>query len=308
MEFVLTEEIVSQIAYAMEDQQHRFVVHRESGELLRADGENARAGADAVAPLPKWRPIDGFQLMERFVSRLHNPIFRERLREALSSGRGVFRKFKDILKEEREIERLWFAFKEREMRQVVWDWYNEQRELAGLERLELEPPEEEPEELLETDFAIVPGVEAHLEELWRLDRQGFREAFPEEDPRRVQELYRQRRSGLPEPLEEGRSLVRAATAPDGRFAGFYWALERHQALSDRLDLHLVQLAVERRFRGLGLGTLLLKHLAAEARDRGYARLTVELTGRALCFREAFAKLGFTPTAERLALDPSGFDA
>ncbi|MBN1837367.1 MAG: GNAT family N-acetyltransferase [Spirochaetales bacterium] len=306
MEFVLSEETAAQIVYAMEDQQHRFVVHRGSGELLPADGEEARSCPEGVAALPKWRPIDGFQLMERFVARLHNPIFRERLREALASGKGVFRKFKDILKEEREIERLWFAFKEREMLRVVQDWYNEQRELAGLERLELEPPEEEPEELLETDFAIVPAEPGHLDELRRLDRQGFREAFPEEDPRRVQKLYGGRRAGLPGPLEE-QSLARVATAPDGRFAGFWWAVERRQELADRLDLNLVQLAVGRRFRGLGLGRLLLKNLAAEARDRGYVRLTVELEGQALCLHEVFAGLGFKPISERLALDPSLFD-
>jgi hypothetical protein len=178
VEFVLTEEIAAQVVYAMEDQQHRFVIHRETGEVLRADSEEIRGRADEVVSLPKWRPLDGFQLMERFVSRLHNPVFRERLREALSSGKGVFRKFKDILKEEREIERLWFSFKEREMRLVVWNWYNEQRELAGLERLELEPEEDEYEELLETDFAVLPGAPAHLEALRRLDRQGFREAYP----------------------------------------------------------------------------------------------------------------------------------
>ena len=307
MEFPLTEELVSQVLYAMEDQQHRFVIDRQSGEVLRADSERRCADADAVVALPRWRPIDGFQLMERFVARLHNPIFRERLREALSSGKGVFRKFKDILKEEREIERLWFVFKDREMRQVVWSWYNEQRELAGLERLEEEPLEEGYEELLETDFAIAAGSLAHREEVLRLDRQALAEAYPEADDERLARLHQGRRQDPSEPLDGEGSLVRVALAPDGRFAGFYWAVERLDPLTDRLDLRLVQLAVVQRFRGLGLGRLLLKNLAAEARDRGYARLTVVLEGRALGFREQFAKLGFAAVSERLALDPTGFE-
>jgi GNAT superfamily N-acetyltransferase len=307
VEFTLTEEILKQIVYAMEDQRHRFAADRTTGALIRTDSEEGEGWTvSELVPLPNWQPIDGFQLMERFVARLHNPVFRDRLREALASGRGVFRKFKDILREEREIERLWFAFKERELRQVVLRWYNEQRELAGLRRLEEEPIEEEYEELLETDFAIGSLAEEHLDELWRLDQSAFEEAFPGADPRNLRRLYHRRRRRLPGPLEEG-SLTRSATTPDGRFAGFYWAVERKDPLFECCDLHLVQLAVRRRFRGLGLGTLLLKNAAETARDHGYGRITARLDGASLCFREKLEAQGFSEVSARLSLDPTGFD-
>ena len=66
-------------------------------------------------------------------------------------------------------------------------------------------------------------------------------------------------------------------------------------------------AVHHRFRGLGLGTLLLKALAGVARDRGYARLTVRLEGAAVGFGPSFERLGFAPISETLALDPTGFE-
>ncbi len=119
MTFPLTEELVNQIIFAMEDQRHRFVVDRETGAMLREDdlpagegrerraaaedeeiGEAAGGGApegeepgalDGVPgprprylPIPSWGPAEGFHLMERFVLKLRNPIFAEMLREALS--------------------------------------------------------------------------------------------------------------------------------------------------------------------------------------------------------------------------------
>ena len=37
MEFNLTSELVEQVIFAMEDQQHEYYIHRYSGELLRQD-------------------------------------------------------------------------------------------------------------------------------------------------------------------------------------------------------------------------------------------------------------------------------
>ena len=145
MEFTLNSELVEQIIFAMEDQQNQYYVHMDTGELLREEEieedeaeEDEAEGEDPFIPIPEWRPVDGFLMMEKFVARLRNPLLRDQLKDALTSGRGVFRKFKDILKTNPEIERLWFSFKERELRKVVWQWYNDNRELAGLDRLEEE--------------------------------------------------------------------------------------------------------------------------------------------------------------------------
>ena len=218
-------------------------------EPAALDGvDEGRERHGRLVPIPSWGPAEGFQLMERFVLKLRNPIFAEMLREALSAGQGVFRRFKDILRKNREIERLWFAFKDKEMRQVVEQWYESERELAGLERLAAggEPPLE----LVASDFAIVRGEARHVEPALKLDRKVLGELSAEPG----HEVSN--RAGLP-PLLDPRSLFLAAELSGGEFAGFVWAVEEGPAL-----LRLAQLAVRKHFRGIGLGTQLLRRLIA----------------------------------------------
>jgi GNAT superfamily N-acetyltransferase len=309
--FPLTEELINQIIFAMEDQRHRFVVDRDTGAMLREDelppGESAEPGLrpaqtgeepgalDGVGglrarylPIPTWGPAEGFHLMERFVLKLRNPIFAEMLREALSSGQGVFRRFKDMLRKNREIERLWFAFKDKEMKQVVERWYETERELAGLERLA--EGQEPPLELVASDFSIIRGEARHVEPALKLDRKVLGELNPES------EAGRYSRSDLP-PLLDRRSLFLAAELTGGEFAGFIWAVE-----TDPSSLRLAQLAVRKHFRGIGLGTQLLRRLLLEARESGHARVLAPLQGESLTLSHLFEGLGFSPVAVELAYD------
>ena len=308
MEFTLTSELVEQIIFAMEDQQNDYYVHRDSGELLREDEieeyESEEGAEDPFILIPEWRPVDGFLMMEKFVARLRNPLLRDQLKDALASGRGVFRKFKDILKTSPEVERLWFNFKERELRRAVWQWYNDNRELAGLERLEEEPePEEDLEDLLASDFAIVKIVNRHLDALRELDERSFAARFPEADSGRVADLFRESRERLPDPHSEG-SVVFVAETPDEEFAGFVWAVEQSDPLVPGRILRVQQLAVVQRYQGVGLGAMLLKHLISEARDRGYHRLRSELSGTGLQLTGFFRELGFQTVAQDMGMDPT----
>jgi GNAT superfamily N-acetyltransferase len=314
--FPLDEERIDQIIFAMEDQQSSYAVDPDSGELS-CDFEGPPEGENLV-PIPEWEPADGFQLMERFVGGLRNPLLREQLREALASGKGVFRKFKDILKTRPEIERLWFSFKEREMRRVVREWYNDERELAGLQRLP-EEPEESPEEAAELtagDFAIRPGETKHLEAVRTLDRQAFAEVRPDAEAAEAAEAaetleaasLERRRSpggGAGDPLAAG-SLLRVAESPDGEFAGFFWAVEE-EAAAGRKNLRLVQLAVALPYRGIGLGALLLAHLVSEARDLGYHRLLCELGGASLPLEAHLRRMGFASRSVVYELDPGAWE-
>ena len=312
MEFSLTTELIEQIIFAMEDQENRYCVHRSSGQLLSEQGigeqpgagETAEESEDACVPIPEWRPVDGFLLMERFVDRLRNALLRDQLKEALASGRGVFRKFKDILKTRPEMERLWFAFKDRELRKVVWRWYNDNRELAGLERLKEEPEEQDGlEDLLGIDFAILALHHRHLEALLELDAQAFRARFPEADPGQVRDLFREIRAGLPGPEAEG-SLVLIAETPEGEFTGFIWAVEESDPIVPGRILRVHQLAVAQRYQGMGLGALLLRRMVTEARDRGYHRIRGDLSGTCLQLAGLFGELGFKPLSQLMELDPT----
>jgi GNAT superfamily N-acetyltransferase len=311
MDFSLSNEIVEQIVFAMEDQQYDYYIHRHSGELMREDQfeEEAELPAgpadDPYVIIPEWQPSDGFMLMESFVSRLRNPVMRTRLAEALTSRRGVFRRFKDTLRYSPEIERLWFAFKDREMRQVVREWYNDERELAGLARLEEEMEDLEGlDDLLGSEFTVVPGEQRHLEAIRELDKAEFEARYPDADPGRVAEAFRQTRSAL---SESEQSLIFAAETPEKEFAGFIWALEVRDDLSPERILQLQQIAVVERFQGIGLGTMLLKRMIKEAGERGFHRLRGDLEGKNLQLAEFFGKLGFEPSVQVMELDPTGWD-
>ena len=335
MTFPLTEEFVSQIRFAMEDQRHRFVVDRASGEVFREDepepgaarerraapGQPLEAGGDEPAaldgveggsaqfvPIPTWGPAEGFHLMERFVLKLRNPIFAEMLREALSSGQGVFRRFKEILRKNLESERLWYSYNDKEMRRVVEQWYESERELAGLERLATggEPPLE----LVASDVSILRGEARHVEPSLKLDQKVLGELHaglqPGVEPRLLAGLRAEQqlglrpgpysRAGLP-PLLDTRSLFLAAELSGGEFAGFAWAVAE-----DPASLRLVQLAVRKHFRGIGLGTQLLRRLILEARDSGYARVLAPLAGPELALAPLFEGLGFSAVAVELGYD------
>jgi GNAT superfamily N-acetyltransferase len=308
--FPLSEELINQIIFAMEDQRHRFVVDRETGAMFRedelppADGREEReeaerrdepAALDGVPgrrarylPIPTWGPAEGFHLMERFVLKLRNPIFAEMLREALSSGQGVFRRFKDMLRKNREIERLWFAFKDKEMKQVVQQWYAAERELAGLERLA--SGEEPPLELVASDFSILRGEARHVEPALKLDQKVLGELYAELEDSPFS------RAELP-PLLDPRSLFLAAELTGGEFAGFIWAVE-----DGSTSLRLAQLAVRKHFRGIGLGTQLLRRLLLQAQEDGYLRVLAPLRGDGLALTHLFEGLGFSPVAVELACD------
>jgi hypothetical protein len=165
MNFALTPQMIDKIGFAMEDQKEQFAVDVDSGELVPLSTLGERHFDEGYARLPRWGSAEGFHLMESFVTSLDNPAYREQLSRALTMGRGVFRAFKDSLKANKEIERLWFAYKEQRLRAVIVSWYNANREARGLAKLPAEP--EETEELVMSDFSFAWGVGEHGEEVLR---------------------------------------------------------------------------------------------------------------------------------------------
>jgi len=282
--FCLTEEFIDQLVFAMEDQEHRFLVDFNTGDIVSSDDD-----LPDYLEIPLWRQIEGFSLMEKFVSKLRNSLHRELLHSALTSGKGVFRNFKDALKKNGQLERLWFSFKEKEMRRLVRDWYNEQRELKGLQRLGPEP--EETEKLLLSDFTIKPGSKEYLEAVIELDRQAFAENMENVRPEKIEELYSEKRSLLPDPLDN-RSLLLICETPGGELAGFVWGVKTENQLDSSMEMRLIQLAVAGNMRGLGMGEQLLHHFVRQAGSRGARRLVAELSGPALKLAAFFERLGF----------------
>ena len=139
MMFSLTCELIDEIISAMENQEKKFAVNAKKNELVEISSvflQNFSVDEENFYCLPEWRPADGFSLREEFVNQLHSPLAHDELQSVLHSGRGVFKSFRNVIKKFPEIERRWHIFKHRIMSLRINEWYNNLREIWGLERLE----------------------------------------------------------------------------------------------------------------------------------------------------------------------------
>lgn len=148
MSFELTDKLTNQIIEALENQEQEFVVDAENSTLVCK--ESVSSDNANYYSLPQWNSTEGFNLRQEFVSNLHAPLVREELQKILHSGRGVFKNFKLTLKQYPEVEKLWNNYKYKFMINFINDWYNELREIWGLEKLDNEP--EDIGDLVQDDF------------------------------------------------------------------------------------------------------------------------------------------------------------
>jgi GNAT superfamily N-acetyltransferase len=155
MQFELTDAIIDEILFAMEDQNGDFLFDTREGVVVdqNDDGEEALEDTDDMeryVSLPEWDSSAGFSLMQGFAASVKNPVLQVELNKALNRGRGVFRAFKDCLASHSEVEKLWYAYKEKAMHDIIVAWYNALRVEWGLEKIGPEP--EETDDLILEDF------------------------------------------------------------------------------------------------------------------------------------------------------------
>lgn len=148
MEFQLTEELEDRILREMENQEQKFLI--DAKNCILVPFESAVDDEQNYYRLPEWNSSLGFSLREDFVNELKSPFAKEELRKILHSGRGVFKGFKNVLKDYPLIEKSWHRFKNHRMLDCVRQWYNQLRDIWGLEKLEPDP--ENLDHLIEEDF------------------------------------------------------------------------------------------------------------------------------------------------------------
>ena len=297
--FELQDEVVRRIAFAMENQDSRYLVDMETGALVVAEdvapGERhpSHGPVDPAAryqALPEWRSTDGFQLMEHFLTGLHNPVVRTRLSEILHSGKGVFRRFKDCLREYPEVERRYRVSKYRYMRDAIARWYNEIRDLAGLDAIEL-GADEELDDLVMTNIDIHEVRRVPQTVISELDRQAFYEATKGTPEEIVRYLYRRRRSRLPDPGDAHSVVFGAYTAVED-LCGFLWATkDRTETAKTIYLLHQVYVLPEH--RGLGIGTSLLQHAIRAFRTDQTAGVVARFPGSGEVIDALLNRTGFS---------------
>jgi ribosomal protein S18 acetylase RimI-like enzyme len=251
--------------------------------LIQNDFET---NSDRYIPLPDWGPSEGFRLMERFAAGLHNALIREELSAALDRGRGVFRAFKNTLTQYPEAEKLWFAYKDREMKNEVISWYNSLRESWGLELIG-----EEPEDLVGLvleDFRFRDGTAQDRAQAEELHGAELHTAVSH-----TGEAYAG--DGMGEWVFPG-DLCFVAETSGGEFAGYINAVRNGTIGNEVLRVCTVEVQTE--YRGLGLGKALLTRLLEEADCQKISRVSIDLPAGQEHFSRTLLRENFRPSVQR----------
>lgn len=302
----LSDEVVEQIVFGMENQEEDFYFDREKKRLVTPEeiaqeeefGPQEESAGERYIPLPEWRPVDGFHLMEEFVTVVKNPVYREELKEALGGGKGVFRRFKDLIKKYEPLERQWYNFKEREMRRIVRRWFSGILESEEFARLGEEPTETE--QLLLSDLDV------------RVDKESL-----ETRKEKIEKSVSEAMSDISEELQEVKfaeliSLCSTtegytveAALPSGEVVG---SVGGELFTAGGGDVFRVfYLYVEQEYRGMGISRLLLDRITDTSKNVEAKELIMDIpTGSSFLEREIHER-GFAEFVKSYRLRWSRFD-
>ncbi len=299
----LTKDLLDSLMFSMEDQANSYYLDLETAyilpehELTYIQDENPDISLERFLPIPDWQPADGFNLMEQFGNRVRNPLYRGRLLAALQSGKGVFRKFKDVLAEMPVLERKWFTFRDEQLKRVIITWYRKHEEAIHLIQLP-EENEELTEDILLEDFTLEYYDGDITEEILML----------------IQELLDQ----LEEGSEEERIAVAVLTAhlqideldhfclakaQDGTLAAFI----AYDYLADYL-VEVPCFGVKAEYRNLGLFRLLFDSFSRQMARFHYKKVVITLTSSFLGLERLFNSYGAHPLSKQLILDTNTWNS
>ncbi len=266
MTFELTDSLADDILFAMEDQQNLKAVDAANGVVVAA--ESITVDEVNYYALPVWSSGDGYSVLQEFTNNLHAPLAREELRRVLTGGRGVFRKFKDVIKSYPEVERKWHFFKNARMKKRLNEWYGSLRESWGLEQLEYSEDEciDETEELVRNDFVFNmynSGRDRNcISHGCELIKEEYRNQFPLEVGDAVGFLW-QRLSSFAD-FDQKSGFVCYTQSEE--FAGCL--LFSSCSSSSKKAAVVTDFFVVQDYRGLGIGKELLAKCLDNLKDRG----------------------------------------
>ncbi len=255
---ILSPELLEQIIFGMENQAENFCLDVEKLTVIpKSQKEEEDPEELRYLSLPRWTPANGYSIMERFVLSLNNPLYRSRLRSILHSGKGVFRNFKDLLKEKPEIEKLWFHYKTRELRNYIQEWLDSFENYRNM--MTLGEAKENLEELLLSDFLFLESPAHHREEVRRLDRDVL-DRMKKELPHEIRTS-----EGVYVPMKDDSDFI-VAESPEKEMAGFIvYSIEGDSAV-------ITNLYTLPEYRGLRVAEELYSQTEALLLSKGISRI------------------------------------
>jgi len=279
----VTEEMLERVVFGMENQKDRLYLDPSDGVLRGGDEDDG-----TLIPLPPWGPTEGYRLMDRFTGTLPDSPFRAGLYAILHSGSGVFRRFKDALKDRPEMEGLWRRYKMREMRRSAVAWLSRWSE--ALELASLGPEPEDLDDLVLEDFSLRAARDADIPVLEEWDRASIAETYPDLTAQeRRNAVFRERGEA-----EFAAQEVILAENAAGEPVGFAWMHLVGDV--DRREGRLLQLYVRPDYRGLGLGRLLAERAFGMAEDAGIRAVSARTAASSHHLDGFLERQGFRPVA------------
>ena len=262
MTFNLTESLLDEIITALENQEQQFLVDAAQNALIEKS-EGLKGDNDFFYELPEWDSASGFKLREDFVANLNSPLAHEALQEVLHSGRGVFRNFRNVLKDYPEVEKRWHIYKNNKMMCYINNWYNNLREVWGLEKLDYVP--ESDDALVHDDFSFTAYSQEDKKELMLQMNAAFRESNENLSPELSQAIYNIWLEQF-ESAESKDQLGFICRSFSNDFAGCITVSQFLQ--KQEKVMVLTSLFVPEAFRGLGIGTELINMCLSELKKLG----------------------------------------
>ena len=263
MTFTLTDSLLNEIQSALENQEKQFLVDAAQNKLIEKT-EGLKGDDEFFYDLPQWDSAAGFKLREEFVTHLNSPLAHEALQEVLHSGRGVFKNFRNVIKDYPEVEKKWHIYKNKNLMCYINNWYNNLREVWGLEKLDY--VSESDDNLIHDDFSFTAyNPDVNKKELILFVNAAFKERNDNLDEELLQALYEiwLEQFNLAQAKDELGFVCRSFS---NDFAGCitvsYVSKKQEQVMI------LTSLFVPEAFRGLGIGTELISMCLSKLKELG----------------------------------------
>ncbi len=152
--------------------EHRGYLDKKTGEIIQIfddimdpdemeelDDKVDEGLGERYIAIPNAESYEGYQDMEDFIETVHDMNLKEKLNIAIS-GKGAFRRFKDVLNYYPKERERWFKFKDEKVKERVNEWLDE-------EGIEIIP--QKPIEIREISLREI-SESKEIEESWK----GFR--------------------------------------------------------------------------------------------------------------------------------------
>lgn len=262
MTFNLTDKLRDEIISAMDNQETVYIVDAAANQLVEKVS-GLEPDDDKYYCLPEWKPADGFSIREAFVNQLHSPLAHDELQNVLHSGRGVFKNFRNVIKEYPEVDKRWHIFKHKMMSARIGQWYDSLREIWGLEKLD--QISESEDGLVYDDFSFQeynPSADKKNILLSISFAQDDEDNLPSEVNEAIYGMWRTQFEN--DEAAEQSGYVCYSLSDD--FAGCITASSSFK--NQNKIMVITSLFVSEQFRGLGIGTELLSMCITKLQSNG----------------------------------------